>query len=165
MPVITIAHKPDLTIEKVVEIFRKRFEPKYRVEVLKGFFGRGVLFRRRDFIVVKNPWVGVTVKLEQSGSKTKFVFNGRVPRWWAWHLGGFELGFLLWVGLRKEVEELIRTAPEFRDAAPAAGGGASGTASESDVGSQLRQLAALHDSGVIPDEEFAAKKTELLSRM
>ena len=120
MPIITIAHKPDLTVEQVVEIFRKRFEPKYRVEVLKGFFGRGVLIRGRDFIVVKNPWVGVGVKLQQSDSKTKFVYSGRVPRWWAWWIGGFWLGVFLWVGLRKEVAEMIRTAPEFRDAWPAA---------------------------------------------
>jgi uncharacterized RDD family membrane protein YckC len=34
-----------------------------------------------------------------------------------------------------------------------------------DIPSQLEKLAALHDSGVITDEEFAAKKAELLSRM
>jgi hypothetical protein len=34
-----------------------------------------------------------------------------------------------------------------------------------DIPSQLEKLAALHDSGVLTDEEFAAKKAELLSRM
>ena len=41
----------------------------------------------------------------------------------------------------------------------------SGAAPESDVASQIEKLAALHNSGVITDEEFAAKKAELLSRM
>ncbi|MGA2286474.1 MAG: RDD family protein [Dehalococcoidia bacterium] len=34
-----------------------------------------------------------------------------------------------------------------------------------DVASQIEKLAALHDAGAITDEEFAAKKAELLSRM
>jgi uncharacterized RDD family membrane protein YckC len=34
-----------------------------------------------------------------------------------------------------------------------------------DIPSQIEKLAALHDSGVLTDEEFAAKKAELLSRM
>jgi len=43
---------------------------------------------------------------------------------------------------------------------------ASGAAqSTEDIASQLEKLAALHDSGVLTDEEFAAKKAELLSRM
>ena len=37
--------------------------------------------------------------------------------------------------------------------------------SGADAASQLEKLAALHDAGVITDEEFAAKKAELLSRM
>jgi uncharacterized RDD family membrane protein YckC len=37
--------------------------------------------------------------------------------------------------------------------------------SGADVANQLEKLAALHDAGVLTDEEFAAKKAELLSRM
>lgn len=35
-------------------------------------------------------------------------------------------------------------------------------AAESDVTSQLTQLAQLHDQGILTDEEFAAKKAQLL---
>ena len=112
MAVIAIAHKPDLTVEQVQEIFRKRFEPKYRVEALKGL-RRAV--NRRHFMVVKNPFVAVSLKLEQSDRATKFVYNGLVPRWWVYAIwfGGL-MGFLVWKGLTHEVEELIRTAPEFK---------------------------------------------------
>jgi hypothetical protein len=30
---------------------------------------------------------------------------------------------------------------------------------------QIRKVAELHDDGILSDEEFAAKKTELLSRL
>lgn len=30
---------------------------------------------------------------------------------------------------------------------------------------QIRKLAALHEEGILTDEEFSAKKTELLSRL
>jgi hypothetical protein len=44
--------------------------------------------------------------------------------------------------------------PEEQQAAPAAG---------PDLTAQLQQLAQLHDSGVLSDEEFAAAKQKLLS--
>ena len=41
----------------------------------------------------------------------------------------------------------------------------SGAASAEDIPSQIEKLAALHKAGVLTDQEFAAKKAELLSRM
>ena len=38
-------------------------------------------------------------------------------------------------------------------------------ASETDVADQLKKLGELHDSGVVSDEEFEAKKAELLRRL
>ena len=74
MAIKEIAHKPELTKEQAEEIFRKNFEPKYKVEEFKGYF--------RDFMVVKNAWVGVAVKLEQdeADKKTKIVYSGLAPR-------------------------------------------------------------------------------------
>lgn len=113
MAVMAIAHKPDLTMEQVQEVFRKRFEPKYRVEALEGLSGA---IRRRDFMVVKNPFVAVSVKLEQGERETKLVYNGMVPRWWARLFSvAVLIGSLInWTGLTNEVAELIRTAPEFK---------------------------------------------------
>lgn len=50
------------------------------------------------------------------------------------------------------------TAPPAPAAAtPAAGGGGAGSLSD-----QLKQLASLHESGVLSDDEFAAAKQKLL---
>jgi hypothetical protein len=48
-----------------------------------------------------------------------------------------------------------QTAPQ--DAAPAPAGGG-----ESDMIAELKQLADLHDQGILTDEEFAAQKAKLL---
>jgi hypothetical protein len=51
----------------------------------------------------------------------------------------------------------VQTAPEPTRAAAAA--------APADHTAQLQQLAALRDSGILTDEEFAAKKAEILARM
>lgn len=44
--------------------------------------------------------------------------------------------------------------------------GAAGLAELTDmIVDQIRKLAALHEDGILSDEEFTAKKTELLSRI
>ena len=105
MAVMAIAHKPDLTMEQVQEVFRKRFEPKYRVEALKGLHGA---ISRRNFMVVKNPFIAASVRLEQSEGETKFVYSGVVPRWWARLFSvAVLIGSLInWTGLTNEVAEL-----------------------------------------------------------
>jgi hypothetical protein len=106
MAVKEIAHKPALTKEQAEEIFRKHFEPRYKVEDFKGLF--------RDFMVVKNPFAGVAVKLEQGEGTTKFVYGGLAPRIWARLLLGGLIGFLIWNGVTNEVEAFIDSAPEFK---------------------------------------------------
>ncbi len=71
MAVITVAHKPELTKAQAQETFAKHFAGKYTVEDFRGLF--------RDFTVVKNPFVGVAVKLDQTSSETKFVYGGAGP--------------------------------------------------------------------------------------
>jgi hypothetical protein len=104
--VIVIAHKPELTKEQAEALFRKHFEGKYAVEDFKGFL--------RDFMVVKNPFTGVAIKLEQTGTETKFVYAGLAPRFWARLLAGALVGLFLWNGVTKDVEDFMRTAPEFK---------------------------------------------------
>ncbi len=108
MAVTAIAHKPNLTKEQAIEIFRKRFEGKYRIEDIKGI---RIL---RDFMVVKNPFVGVAIKLEQGANETKFIYGGLCPRLWARLLLNGLIAFLFWNSLTKEVKAFIETAPEFR---------------------------------------------------
>jgi hypothetical protein len=106
MAVTTIAHKPDLTKEQVQEIFRKHFEGKYSVEKVSRPL--------RDFVVVKNPFVGVDVKLQQGGNETKFVYSGLAPHLLARLLLGGLIGFVFWRSLTNEVREFIESAPEFK---------------------------------------------------
>jgi hypothetical protein len=103
---MTIAHKPDLTKEQAQEVFRKGFEGKYTVEDFWGPF--------RDFMIVKNPFTGVAIKLEQTGSETKLVYAGVAPRLWARMLLGGLIGFLFWNAITNEVEEFMKNAPEFQ---------------------------------------------------
>jgi hypothetical protein len=105
MAVRTIAHKPDLTKERAQELFAQHFA-NYKVEKSSVMM--------RDFMVVKNPFVGVAVKLQQGEGETKFVYSGLAPRVWARLLFGGLIGFLLWNGLTNEVEQFIDTAPEFK---------------------------------------------------
>jgi hypothetical protein len=106
LAVITIPHKPELTKEQAQELFAKHFAGKYKVEDFKGPF--------RDFMVVSNPFTGVAIKLEQGDNETKFVYAGLAPRWWARVLLGGLIGFLFWNRITNEVEEYMRTAPEFK---------------------------------------------------
>jgi hypothetical protein len=112
MAVAEIAHKPDLTADGVREIFQRHFDGTYAVETLKG-----PMAIRRDFMVVKNAFVAVSVKLDQSSGSTKIVYSGVAPRWWAraaLSLISWLLGFLLWNGLTREIREFIDLAPEFK---------------------------------------------------
>ena len=106
MAVLTIAHKPELTKEQAQEIFRKGFEGKYQVEDFWGPF--------RDFMVVKNPFAGVAIKLEQSAGETKLVYSGVAPKMWARLLLGGLIGFMFWIPVTRDVDEFIKTAPEFK---------------------------------------------------
>jgi|CXWL01.1.fsa_nt_gi hypothetical protein len=110
MAVTTIAHKPNLTADQVKEIFRRNFEGRYTIVDGKG----APIGPKRDFMVVKNAFVAVSIKLEQGQSETKFVYTGITPKVWARLLLGALLGFILWTGLTNEVKQFIETAPEFK---------------------------------------------------
>ena len=105
MAVRTIAHKPDLTPEQLQAIFATHFEGKYRIETFKGPF--------RDFSIIRNPYVGVSVKLHQDADSTKIVYTGYAPAWWARLFVGL-ISFLFWNGLTNQVEAYIESAPEFK---------------------------------------------------
>jgi hypothetical protein len=85
MAVKTIAHHPEMTTEQAKEIFAKGM-PQYKVQDFWGPF--------RDFVVVKGPFTGVALKLEQTGSETKLVYAGVAPAMWARLLLGGLIGFL-----------------------------------------------------------------------
>ena len=109
MAVTAIAYKPDLTKEEARAIFARHFGGKYAV---MDWTGRPRSMR--DFMVVKNGFVAVTVKFEQAANETKFVYSGFTPKLWARALVGGIGSMFLWNGLTNEVKQFIETAPEFR---------------------------------------------------
>jgi hypothetical protein len=109
MAVMTIPHNPGLTKEQVRGAFEAHFAGKYKIEKTHVWF--------RDFMVVKNAFVAVSVALQQTEGETKFTYSGMAPRWWSRLLFGGLIGFLIWRGLTHEVEAFIQTAPEFKPTA------------------------------------------------
>lgn len=105
MAKVTIAHKPELTKEQAQVIFAEHFSGKYRVS----------RYRRplRDFVIEKNAFVGVAIKLDQRGNETSFVYNAFTPRWWAAAMFGVLIGPMLGRGLTAEVRAFMDSAPEF----------------------------------------------------
>ena len=118
MAVETIGFNPGLTPERVREVFARHFEGRCGIE---DWHGVNVAGTGRDFVVVRNAFVGVGVRLEQGASETKFVFTGFAPAIWARVLASGLLSvlasMLFWNGLTNEVRDLIQTAPEFREGA------------------------------------------------
>jgi hypothetical protein len=105
MAKVTIAYKPELTKERAQEIFAEHFSDKYRVYR----YTRPL----RDFVIEKNAFVGVSVKLEQQSNQTRFVYNAFTPRWWAAAMFGVLIGPLLGRALTAEVREFMESAPQF----------------------------------------------------
>ena len=114
MAVETIGFNPLLTPERVRQVFARHFDGRCRIEDWHGIEIAGI---HRDFVVVRNAFVAVSVKLEQGANETKLVFTGLAPRLWARMLVSGLLSMLLWNGLTNEVRDLIRTAPELREGA------------------------------------------------
>ena len=79
MAVVAVVHNPGLTKEHAREVFAHHFEGKYRVTGYSGIVPR-------DFIIIKNTFLGAGVKLEQDELETKFVFTVTHLRnstlWW-----------------------------------------------------------------------------------
>jgi hypothetical protein len=109
MAITAVGHKPDLTKEEALAIFKKHFDGKYLVEEWK----QPMQLVSRDFALAKNAFVGVTVKLEQTANETKFVYAGYSPKWWARALMAGLLSVFLWNGLTSEVKQFLESAPEF----------------------------------------------------
>lgn len=112
MAVVTIKHRPELTAERAMEIFREGFAGKY--EVYKWNRAGGV----RDFMVKKSNLIGVAVTLKQEKDRTSFIFVDTPPSVFMFLLVGGALYSLIarsrYAELMNEVKKFIETAPEFR---------------------------------------------------
>jgi hypothetical protein len=110
MGVMKIAHHPEMTWERAMEIFQKEFGDRYKVYSIKRT--RPVLLR--DFVVQKNGFVGVSLRLEQTSDETRFVYSGFAPGVLARMLANGLIAYPLWNSITNEIKAFIERAPEFR---------------------------------------------------
>ena len=71
MAKVIIGHRPELTAEAARKVFESHFHDKYDVYKTK--------MPAYDFVVKKNAWRGVIVKLKQKRGQTYFVFRRDIP--------------------------------------------------------------------------------------
>ena len=111
MPVVTVAHQPDLSVEKALEVFSNHFAGKYSVYKTR----RPLL----HLVVRKSAWTAVGVRLRQGSNTTRFGFGAFLPSFFlTFLLVGLVtyliLYFASWRDMEREVENFILNAPEFK---------------------------------------------------
>ena len=110
MAVVKIAHRPNLTPERAMFAFERHFHQHYKVHK------SGVMLR--DFVVRKNSWTGVGIKLQQEADGTSFVFTAMMPSVILNIFFGGVIAFLFlrpsWKALEDDVREFIETAADFK---------------------------------------------------
>jgi hypothetical protein len=115
MATISIGQQPGLTKERAREIFAERFASQYEIVRSNAI--------NRDFIVRKNGWTGVGVRLkEEKNGDCTFVFSGMMPNILLQTLFGGLFSFLLlrkgWKEMELEVAGFIRLEPQFQQKRP-----------------------------------------------
>ena len=107
MGVKKIAHHPEMTWEQAMEVFKKEFGDRYKVYSAKRT-------PMRDFVVQKNGFVGVSMRLVQTKDETKLVYSGFSPSLLARMVVGPLIAIFFWNALTNEIKAFIERAPEFR---------------------------------------------------
>ena len=120
MAMIVVAHRPDLTVQEAVDVFRGHFVGTY--EVYKPRV-RG--WPAGQFVVKKTAWVGVGVDLWQREGQTAFWIMPTIP--WlapAGPLGCVLMPFLMptvglllrsgWTAMMYEIRRFIENASAFK---------------------------------------------------
>jgi hypothetical protein len=109
MAIISIGHKPTLSIDEAREIFARGMEGRYRIVTSE--------VRSRHFIVQKDGWRGVGVKLQQRDGETRFVFTGMISNFWLQFFFGGMFSYPLlrgsWKDMEADVARYIADEPAF----------------------------------------------------
>jgi hypothetical protein len=109
MAIISIGHKPELSIAEARAIFARGMAGRYEIVTSE--------VRSRHFIVQKDNWRGVGVKLQQRGGETRFVFTGMISNFWLQFFFGGMFSYPLlrgsWREMEAEVAEYIESESAF----------------------------------------------------
>ena len=110
MSEVTVAHHPELTLERALEVLRDHFGGKYHLDTVS-------LLGQRRIVVNKSKWTGVTIELRQRPGGTTFSFRGYIPSLiYGLLFGGLAAIFLLkpkWRKLEDEVRSFVERSPAF----------------------------------------------------
>ena len=110
MAVTSIGYRPDLTVEQAQAAFAAGFRARYEIVTTD--------IRSRHFIVRRDAWSGVGVKLKQRKSDTCLVFTAMIPSLRLQFFFGGIFSYLVlrktWKALEAEVAEFIKSSPEFK---------------------------------------------------
>jgi len=108
MAEIVVAHRPDLTVERAVEVFRSHFGETYEV-YNTSIWGR-------DFVVKKNGRTAVGIRLKQQ-DKTSFIFTAFTPSFLFKMMFSGLLSYLIlrpgWKAIEGEVAHFIRNSADL----------------------------------------------------
>lgn len=115
MATVTIAHHPELTVDRALGVFMSHFHGKYDVYESSAFG------RLRRIVVKKNAMTAVAVNLKQEPETTTFVFGAFIPSGLMRGLFGL-IGVLIallflrptWKAMEAEVRVFIENAADFR---------------------------------------------------
>jgi len=73
VPKVEVHHKPELTTEQAIQIFRTHFGTKYEI------YGRKIRKTWGAFIIKRSAWTCVNVRLIHKKDVTYFELSGDVP--------------------------------------------------------------------------------------
>lgn len=93
-----------------------------------------------------------------SFEQSKGMMGGKV----SFFASGNEVS-MKWISDKDAMQSFVAAVKENLHGAPSSA--ASTSSADSDVMEQIRKLGELHKSGILSDDEFEAKKAELLSRL
>jgi hypothetical protein len=106
MAIVHIGRQPELTRERARELFTDHFAGTYEVVRSNAI--------SRDFIVRKNAWVGVGVRLKQDRTGTSFIFTGLIPNLPQQLLASGPGAFVFlrpsWITMEAEIASFIEAA-------------------------------------------------------
>ena len=112
MASVTVAHRPELTVENATEAFEEHFKDKYEVD------GTSTIGQLQRILITKSKWTGVQINLMQTRDKTSFGFRGFMPSWVSRiPLAGQIVTLFLkssWKEMEDEVGTFIENAAAFK---------------------------------------------------
>lgn len=106
MAKLEIKHNPELTKEKLIELFCQHFNGKYEVYPTKVI--------DRDFVVMKSAISGVFVKLKQKNGRTEIVFNSDAPSALLRMFTGILIRFFADQAVMQDVRTFLESSPDFK---------------------------------------------------